>query len=290
MVDIFALAMLLFVILLVVMATLLVSINIAKEWERMPVLRLGKFKTMKGPGLFLINPLLETVPTTVDIRTITFDVPSQKTLTKDNIPVLVDAVIFYKVIDPEKAVFAVKNYHEAIGLSATPILRDVIGKMSLDDLLQHRDEVGETMEHSLDDMTRPWGIDVENVEIRDISISKDLEDSISRVASAERERRARAQLAMAEKEIAHTLVEAARTYESDPIALEIRSMNMLYEMCMEGKATTIFIPTETSLQMRSPLGAYGLVNKLGTNRPHASKATDDDTNILEFVGKVPSGA
>jgi len=253
----------LLLVLFIGIAVLGASINVAKEWERKPVLRLGKFKALKGPGLFFINPFIETVPLTVDIRTIPFDVPPQKTLTKDNIPVNVDAVIFYKVLDPKKAVLNVKNYHEAIGLAATPILRDVIGKMSLDELLQRRDEVGETMEHALDEMTVPWGVDVENVEIRDISISKDLEDSISRVASAERERRARAQLALAEKEIAATLVEAAKTYESDPIALQLRSMNMLYEMCMEGKGATIFIPTETALQMRSPIGTYGIVNKLG---------------------------
>ena len=261
------LVVLVLVVFLIGIAILSAAINVAKEWERKPVLRLGKFKSLKGPGLFFINPILETVPITVDIRTIPFDVPPQKTLTKDNIPVNVDAVIFYKVLDPKKAVLNVKNYHEAIGLAATPILRDVIGKLSLDELLQRRDEVGETMEHALDEMTAPWGIDVENVEIRDISIAKELEDSISRVASAERERRARAQLALAEKEIAATLVEAARTYEKDPIALEIRSMNMLYEMCMEGKGATIFIPTETALQMRSPLGAYGVVNKLGADRP-----------------------
>lgn len=267
--------LLVFLVVLVILIVVLgASINVAREWERMPVLRLGKFKALKGPGLFFITPIIETVPITVDIRTIPFDVPSQKTLTKDNIPVLVDAVIFYKVLDPAKAVLKVKNYHEAIGLCATPLLRDVIGKMTLDELLQRRDEVGESMERSLDKMTQPWGIDVENVEIRDISISKDLEDSISRVASAERERRARAQLALAEKEIAATLVEAARTYESDPIALEIRSMNMLYEMCMEGKATTIFIPTETALQMRSPLGSYGLIDKVGNGQKRAHKIKD----------------
>jgi regulator of protease activity HflC (stomatin/prohibitin superfamily) len=176
-------------------------------------------------------------------------------------------VIFYRVQNPTKAVLEVKDYQKAIYLAAPPLLRDVIGKMMLNEVLQHRDQVASTIMKTLESMARPWGINVEHVEIRDISVSPQLEDAISRVAAAERERMARAQLAMAEKEIAKTLVEAAQTYESDPVALELRSMNMLYEMCMEGKATTIFIPTESALQMRSPIGSFGILDKLGKKLP-----------------------
>jgi regulator of protease activity HflC (stomatin/prohibitin superfamily) len=258
--------LLVFVLLVVVILVLWLisaSYRIAKEWERMPVLRFGKFMAMRGPGLFFVVPMMDKIPFVVDIRTIPMDVQPQRALTKDNIPVTVDGVIFYKVLDPKKAVFTVKDYGTAIWLAATPMLRDVIGKMTLDELLQRRDEVAGIIQTTLAKMTGPWGIVVENVEIRDITTSKDLEDAISRVAAAERERRARAQLAMAEKEIAQTLMEAAKTYERDPVALSIRSMNMLYEMCMQGKATTIFVPTETALQMRSPVGAFGIVGMLG---------------------------
>jgi regulator of protease activity HflC (stomatin/prohibitin superfamily) len=253
-----------FILLFLLIVLLALGLKVAKEWERMPVLRFGKFIGFRGPGLFFIIPFVDTIPVIVDIRTIPLDVSAQRTLTKDNIPVVVDAIIFFKVQDTYKAVFKIKDYYYAIGLAATPLLRDTIGKMVLDDILAHRDEIAKKIEKGLDKMTHPWGIDVESVEIRDVTIPRELEESISRVAGAERERRARTQLAMAEKEIATTLVEAARNYQRDPISLELRSMNMLYEMCMQGKATTIFIPTETALQMRSPIGMYGVLDKLKT--------------------------
>jgi regulator of protease activity HflC (stomatin/prohibitin superfamily) len=224
---------------------------------------------MRGPGLFFAVPVFDATPIKVDIRTISVDIPPQKTLTKDNIPVNVDAVIFYRVKDPTKAVFSVKDYQTAIYLAAPPLLRDVIGKMMLNEVLQHRDNVAQTILKTLDTLTDPWGIDVEHVEIRDIAVSPQLEDAISRVAAAERERMARAQLALAEKEISNTLLEASKTYEKDPIALELRSMNMLYEMCMEGKATTIFIPTESALQMRSPIGTLGILDTVGKKKIQA---------------------
>ncbi len=235
------------------------TIKVPKEWERMAVLRLGKYRGMRGPGLFFRVPVIDQIAYTIDMRTIVEDIPKQKMLTRDNIPATIDAILYYKVENPEKAVLSVDKYHDAIALGAATLLRDVVGRRDLDDLLQKREEVATELKHNLDSMSEPWGVDILNVEISDISISATLEDAMTREASAVRERRARTQLALAEKEIASTLVDAAKTYEEDPVALEIRSMNMLYEMCMEGKATTIFIPTETALQMRSPIGAYGVL-------------------------------
>ena len=242
---------------LVAAGVLASAIKVPKEWERMALLRLGKYRGMRGPGLFLRIPIIDQVAYTIDTRTIVEDIPKQKMLTRDNIPATIDAILYYKVEDPEKAVLTVDKYHDAIALGAATLLRDVVGRRDLDDLLQKREDVAGELKRNLDAMSERWGVDILNVEISDISISATLEDAMTREASAVRERRARAQLAMAEKEIASTLVEAAKTYEMDPVALEIRSMNMLYEMCMEGKATTIFIPTDTALQMRSPIGAYG---------------------------------
>jgi regulator of protease activity HflC (stomatin/prohibitin superfamily) len=252
---------------LFVAALVSASIRIPKQWERMAVLRLGRFRSIEGPGLFFRIPGVDRVAAVVDLRTVVYNVPKQRALTRDNVPVTVDAVVYSKVDDPEASVMNISDAPTAIALGASSMMRDSIGRLDLDDLLQKREELEAELRRTLDAMTSPWGIKVQHVVLSDLWMSQDLEEAMSREAAAVRERRARTQLALAEKEIAKTLVEAAHTYQHDPVALSIRSMNMLYEMCMEGKATTIFVPTETALQMRSPVGAYGLLGGLPAGAP-----------------------
>jgi len=243
------------------------SIKVAAEWERMAVLRAGKFNRMAGPGVFFIVPILDTVPYVLDLRIIPYDVPKQKTLTNDNIPVTVDAVVYYRVADPKAAVLKVEDYRKATQWGATTILRDIIGKSTLDQLLSQREHLGREIRQQLDLLTSDWGVEVPNVEIRDVIISEQLEDAIAREPAAEREKRARLKLAEAELMAAKTIFEAARVYEEDPVALQLRSMNMLYEMCMEGRSTVIFVPTETKTGMPAPVGVFGLVDRLERHQP-----------------------
>ncbi len=238
------------------------GVKVANQWERIAVLRLGKFQAMRGPGLFWIVPIFDTTPYTVDLRLMTYDVPKQKSLTKDNIPVTVDAIVYYRVDDAEAAVLKVENYRAATQLGAQTILRDLIGKAHLDELLSERERLSERMQKALDELTDEWGIKVPNVEIKEVVISEALEDAIAREPAAEREKRARLRLAEAEKLAAQTILDAAQIYEKDAVALQLRSMNMLYEMCMEGKATVVFVPTESHLGMPAPIGVYGITNKL----------------------------
>lgn len=237
------------------------SIRIAAEWERIAVLKLGKFIGMKGPGIFLIFPIFETTPVRIDLRVKTYDVPRQKSLSKDNVPVTVDAIVYFYVQQPTLAVLKVQDYEMATHLGAQSILRDMIGKFTLDQLLGERERLAQEIRQALDRMTDEWGIKVTAVEIREVIVDPQLEVAIAREAAAEREKRARVRLAEAEKAAAQLMLEAAKTYAEDPVALQLRSMNMLYEMTLEGKSTVIFVPTETHLAMPMPLGVYGLIDK-----------------------------
>ena len=261
------------------------AVRIANEWERVAVLRLGKFVGMKGPGMFCIIPVFETTPFTVDLRIVTYEVPRQKSMSKDNIPVTVDAIVYYKVEEPEAAVLKVQNYHAATQLGAQTILRDLIGKALLDQLLSEREELAVRLREALDNLTRDWGIKVSNVEMKEVIISEALEDAISREPAAEREKRARLKLAEAEKLAAQTFVDAARVYERDPIALQLRAMNMLYEMCMEGKATMVFVPTETKMGMPAPMGVMGITEKL----LEAAHKGEHEPDVLPKDAPKPEG-
>lgn len=261
------------------------AMKVAAEWERMAVLRAGKYSRMGGPGMLFVVPLLDTVPYVLDLRIIPYDVPKQKTLTNDNIPVTVDAIVYYRIADPKAAILKVENYRKATQWGAATILRDIIGKSTLDQLLSEREKLGKDIRAQLDVLTAEWGIEVPNVEIRDVIISEQLEDAIAREPAAEREKRARLKLAEAEKLAAKTFFEAARVYEEDPVALQLRSMNMLYEMCMEGKSTVIFVPTETRTGMPTPVGMFGLLDKLALgNAQKARKASGG------AEGKLPEGS
>jgi regulator of protease activity HflC (stomatin/prohibitin superfamily) len=218
------------------------GIKLAKQWDRAVVLRLGKFHRLKGPGIFFIIPLIETVTRIVDMRIRTTDFSSESTLTKDTVPVNVDAICFWMVWDAKKAILEVQDYYLAIILSAQTALRDIIGTHELADMLTHRGTLGNTLREVLDEKTNPWGITVQSVEIRDIIIPKDLEDSMSKQAQAERERQARIILGTAETEIAEKFAQAAKQYQSNPVAMHLRGMNMLFEGLKE-KGSMIIVPS-----------------------------------------------
>ena len=232
----------------------LFSIKIASQWERVIVLRLGKFRRMRGPGPFLVIPIIETVAQVVDMRIRSTDFSSESTLTKDTVPVDVDAICFWMVWDAKKAILEVQNFYLAIVLSAQTALRDIIGTHELAEMLTHREQLGKRLREILDEKTNPWGITVQSVEIRDIIIPKALEDAMSKQAQAERERQARIILATAETEIAENFAEAAKQYESNPGAMHLRGMNMLFEGLKE-KGSMIIVPSSALETMN--LGAIG---------------------------------
>ncbi len=232
----------------------LFALKIAKQWERAVILRLGKFHRLKGPGLFFIVPVFESVAQVVDMRIRATDFSSESTLTKDTVPVNVDAICFWMVWDAKKAILEVENFFLAIILSAQTALRDIIGTHELADMLTHRGALGNRLREVLDEKTNPWGITVQSVEIRDIIIPKDLEDAMSKQAQAERERQARIILGTAETEIAEKFAQAAKQYESNPGAMHLRGMNMLFEGLKE-KGSMIIVPSSALETMN--LGAMG---------------------------------
>ncbi|MDQ3814567.1 MAG: slipin family protein, partial [Armatimonadota bacterium] len=206
------------------------------------VLSLGKFDGVKGPGLFFITPIIQTVSSVLDLRTITSTFRAEQTITADTVPVDVDAVLFWRVIDPEKAALEVASYDQAVGWAAQTALRDVIGRSALADILSGRDKVDAVLRDIIDRRTEPWGVRVESVEIRDVKIPAALQDAMSRQAQAERERQARIILGESETQVAAKFMEAARLYETSPTALHLRAMNMLYEG-IKDQSTLIIVPS-----------------------------------------------
>lgn len=234
-------------IIVVLFVVMLVAsgIRVIKEWERAPVLRLGRFTGMKGPGIFYIIPFVDRIPNVVSMRVQTVPFRTEQTLTKDNVPVNVDAIMFFQAIDVGKVILNVERYFEATTLAAQTTLREVIGKVSFDELLTEREKVGVEARNIIDEKTERWGIKVSSVEVKDISIPSMLQEAMSRQASAERERRARVTLAMAEYEAAQKMVDAANLYEKNVRALQLRWMNILYELGLQSKGTLILVPTNT---------------------------------------------
>jgi regulator of protease activity HflC (stomatin/prohibitin superfamily) len=235
------------------------AICIAQAWERVIVLRLGKYRALRGPGLFAIIPIVDAIPYTIDIRTITSSFKAEKTLTRDTVPVDVDAVLFWKVIDPERAALSVADYQSAISWAAQTALRDVIGKTMLADMLEGREKISYELQKIIDSRTEPWGIDVISVEVRDVLIPSALQDAMSMQAQAERERQARVILGDSERQIAEKFAEAARTYSNDPTALHLRAMNMLYEG-LKQNSTIVLVPSSAleSMQLGNLTGVTAL--------------------------------
>ncbi len=218
------------------------AFKIASPWEKAVVLRLGQFYSLKGPGLFLIIPIIDTIPFWIDTRVITTTFKAEKTLTKDTVPVDVDAVLFWKVIDPQKAALEVADYTGAIAWASQTALRDVIGKTMLADMLEGRDKISGVLQKIIDERTEPWGIYVNSVEVKDVLIPPGLENAMSMQAQAERERQARVILGDSEKQVAQKFEEAALSYTNNPVALHLRAMNMLYEG-LKQNSTIVIVPS-----------------------------------------------
>ena len=221
---------------------ILFALKIARQWEKAVVLRLGKFHKLAGPGLFWIIPIIDTLANWIDQRVMVTPFSAEKTLTKDTVPVDVDAVLFWLVWDAEKAALEVEDYRVAIAWAAQTALREVIGQMDLADILVGRAKMDADLQKIIDERTTPWGITVQSVEIRDIVIPQDLEDAMSRQAQAERERQARVILGESEKQIAASFAEASQAYVNNPTALHLRAMNMLFEGLKE-KGALVIVPS-----------------------------------------------
>ena len=220
----------------------LFAIRVAYQWEKVAVLRLGKFIGLRGPGVFHIIPVVDSLSRYVDQRVRVANVTAESTLTRDTVPVNVDAIIFWLVWNAEKSILEVEDFVEAIRMSAQTALRESIGRHELAQMITEREMLGHELQRILDEKTNPWGITVQSVEIRDVKIPQALEDAMSRQAQAERERQARIILGQAETEISEKFSQAALTYQNNPVALHLRAMNMLYEAIKE-RGSMVIVPS-----------------------------------------------
>jgi len=221
---------------------LLFSIKVADQWERVAVLRLGRYLGLRGPGWFHMIPIVDTLSRFVDQRVRTANVTAESTLTRDTVPVNVDAIVFWMVWNAEKSILEVQDFVQAITMSAQTGLRESIGRHELAQMITERESLGRELQRILDEKTNPWGITVQSVEIRDVRIPQALEDAMSRQAQAERERQARIILGQAETEIAAKFEQAATVYQQNPVALHLRAMNMLYEAIKE-RGSMVIVPS-----------------------------------------------
>ncbi|HZP76748.1 MAG TPA: slipin family protein [Pseudolabrys sp.] len=249
------------VILIVLGVLTAFALKMANNWERFVVLRVGKLHAVKGPGLFLIVPIIDSITAVIDERIQTTAFNAEQALTRDTVPVNVDAVVFWHVHDAQSAALNITNYREAIDRVAQTSLRETIGSSMLSSLLADRKDADDVLRAEIARKTADWGISVNSVEIRDVAIPVALQDAMSRQAQAEREKQARVILGSAEAEIAAKFVEAARTYASDPAALHLRAMNIIYETTKE-RGATILIPTTMvdSMSVALPAAMMGQSN------------------------------
>jgi regulator of protease activity HflC (stomatin/prohibitin superfamily) len=221
---------------------LLFSIRVADQWEKVAVLRLGRYIGLRGPGWFHLVPIIDKLSRVVDQRIRTASVTAESTLTRDTVPVNVDAIVFWMVWNAEKSILEVQDFVQAITMSAQTALRESIGRHELAQMITERESLGRELQRILDEKTNPWGITVQSVEIRDVRIPQALEDAMSRQAQAERERQARIILGQAETEIAAKFEQAASVYQQNPVALHLRAMNMLYEAIKE-RGSMVIVPS-----------------------------------------------
>ncbi|MBI9100919.1 MAG: slipin family protein [Spirochaetales bacterium] len=262
------------------------SIQMIYQWDKVVILRMGKFKRVHGPGIHFLLPLIDRIAAFVDTRIRATDFSAEKTLTKDTVPVHVDALAFWMIWDPKQAVLEVEDYLEAVTLSAQTALRDSIGKHELSSLLSERDELGKEIQKALDAKTNPWGVTILSIEITDIIIPKELEDSMSKQAQAERERQSRVILGMAEVEIAEKFEQAAEKYKDNPVALQLRAMNMVYEGIRQNKSSLMLLPSSAldNMNLGSVMGTAALnkvENRFDENKTHDSNEVTDKENSLE---------
>jgi hypothetical protein len=234
----------------------LFAIRVAEQWEKAAVLRLGRYIGLRGPGIFMIIPVIDEISLYVDQRVRVVEVNAESALTRDTVPVNVDAIVFWLVWNAEKSILEVVNFNEAITMSAQTALRESIGRHDLAQMITERETLGRELQRILDEKTNPWGITVQSVEIRDVHIPQALEDAMSRQAQAERERQARIILGTAETDISSKFAEASTVYINNPVALHLRAMNMLYEAIKE-KGSMVIVPS-------SAVETMGLGGLLGT--------------------------
>jgi len=240
---------------------LLFSIRIADQWERVALLRLGKYVGLRGPGVFHMIPVIDSLSRFVDQRVRVTSATAEQTLTHDTVPVNVDAIVFWMVWNAEKSILEVEDFERAILMSAQTALRESIGRHQLAQMISERETLGRELQRILDEKTNPWGITIQSVEIRDVNIPKNLEDAMSRQAQAERERQARIILGQAETEISEKFASAAAQYEHNPVALHLRAMNMLYEAIKE-KGAMVVVPSTAveTMGLGGTLGTVALAN------------------------------
>lgn len=265
------------------------SIKYSDQWEKAVVLRFGRYQGLRGPGLFTVVPIIDRVGYHIDQRIRTTDFAAESCLTRDTVPVNVDAIAFWVVYDAERAALEVQDYQQAVILAAQTALRDAIGKHELAELIQSRKELGRGLQEALDRKMHDWGIQVQSVEIRDVVIPQGLEDAMSRQAQAERERQARIILGTAETEIASKFVEAAERYSESPVALNLRAMNMLYESIAK-RGSLMVVPSglADSLNVSGVMGlagAAGLVSEPPETTSEAAAAKTSEKPAAEKADK-----
>ena len=253
-----------FVLALIVLVVFLAfrSLRIAKEWNRAVVLRLGRFHAIRGPGLYLVFPIIDQVASVIDLRVETTTITAEQALTKDTVAVGVDAIVFWQVADPRAAAVNIANYRTAIERVAQTSLREMIGSTDLSRLLSDRRAADEQLRLTIGGKTESWGVSIRSVEIKDVMIPAGLQDAMSSQAQAEREKQARVTLASAEEEIAQKVLAAAAVYGQNPVALQLRQMNLLYEMNKE-RGATVLIPTDMASALGAAFGRGGPLAKGG---------------------------
>jgi regulator of protease activity HflC (stomatin/prohibitin superfamily) len=247
---------------------ILYALKVAQQWEKAVVLRLGEFRGLRGPGMFWIVPIIDSTTTWIDHRVMVTPFNAEKTLTKDTVPVDVDAVLFWAIWDAEKAALEVQDYRGAISWAAQTALREIIGQMSLADILVGRATMDADLQKIIDERTTPWGISVQSVEIRDVIIPQGLEDAMSQQAQAERERQSRVILGEAEMQVANSFAEASKAYANNPTALHLRAMNMLFEGLKE-KGALVIVPS-SAVDTMNLGGMSGMVSLAQQNQPGKS--------------------
>jgi regulator of protease activity HflC (stomatin/prohibitin superfamily) len=250
----------------------LFAVKVASQWEKAVILRFGKFHKLAGPGLFWMIPIVDTIPNWIDHRVMVTPFSAEKTLTKDTVPVDVDAVLFWMVWDAEKAALEVADYRAAIAWASQTALREVIGQMDLAVILVGRAKMDADLQRIIDERTTPWGISVQSVEIRDVIIPQALEDAMSQQAQAERERQSRVILGEAEMQIAASFAEASQAYINNPTALHLRAMNMLFEGLKE-RGALVIVPS-SAVESMNLGGLSGMTALAQTVR--AGNSTDQD--------------
>ncbi|MFV1948666.1 MAG: slipin family protein [Anaerolineales bacterium] len=253
---------------------ILLAFKVAEQWEKAIHLRLGRFVGLKGPGPFWIIPIFDTIPTWIDHRVMVTSFTAERTLTKDTVPVDVDAVLFWAVWDAEKAALEVEDYWAAISWASQTALREIIGQMELADILVGRARMDAELQHIIDDRTTPWGITVQSVEIRDVVIPSGLEDAMSRQAQAERERQARVILGESEEQIAGSFAKASEAYRNNPTALHLRAMNMLFEGLKE-KGAMVIVPS-SAVDTMNLGGMMGMVAMTDVAEKYVGQSTDEE--------------